>query len=273
MFELVLLNTVFILLLTLFVVLLERKLLAYAQRRMGPAIMGRNGYFQIILDLVKLVTKETFLLPRPSTFSAPFILSTLFGVQLLFSQIFIFSTSLFLFEHVDALILYYLILIILSNIFFLLVGLISQSRYAIISSIRSIIHVLSLDIFLTLLYAWLVLISQSTNFHYFIFIQNPINNIFLYAPLSFIFIILLLLESKRAPFDHAETESEVVAGYAVEYGSGMLLIFYLSEYVHLVISGVQFILFFWGGWLPINLAFGLLPYLYLPHDFSIFSMI
>ena len=172
MFELALLNTIFILLLTLFVVLLERKLLAYAQRRMGPAIMGRNGYFQIILDLIKLVTKETFLLPRPSTASAPFILSTLFGIQLLFSQIFIFSTSLFLFERVDALILYYLILIILSNIFFLLVGLISQSRYAIISSIRAIIHVLSLDIFLTLLYAWLVLIAQSTNFHYFIFIQN-----------------------------------------------------------------------------------------------------
>ena len=153
MSELVLLNSVILLLFTLFIVLLERKLLAYAQRRMGPALMGRNGYFQIILDLVKLVTKETFLIPRPSTFSAPFILSFLFAIQLLFSQIFIFTPSIFLFENTDSLILYYLTLIILSNIFFLLVGLISQSRYAILSSIRSIIHVLSLDIFLTLIYS------------------------------------------------------------------------------------------------------------------------
>ncbi len=70
---------------------------------------------------------------------------------------------------------------------------------------------------------------------------------FLYTPLASIFFILLILESKRAPFDHAETESEVVAGYAVEYSSSMLLIFYLAEYVHLVISAVHFILFFCGG--------------------------
>jgi len=53
------------------------------------------------------------------------------------------------------------------------------------------------------------------------------------------FIILFLLESKRTPFDHAETESEVVAGYAVEYSGTMLLIIYLAEYFHLVISSVH----------------------------------
>jgi NADH-quinone oxidoreductase subunit H len=55
------------------------------------------------------------------------------------------------------------------------------------------------------------------------------------------------MESKRAPFDHAETESEVVAGYSVEYGGGMLLMFYLAEYLHLVIASMHFILFFAGG--------------------------
>jgi|TARA_B110000977_G_scaffold19860_1_gene23895 NADH:ubiquinone oxidoreductase subunit H len=61
------------------------------------------------------------------------------------------------------------------------------------------------------------------------------------------FVILFLLESKRTPFDHAETESEVVAGYAVEYSGTMLLMIYLAEYLHLVISSVHFVLFFWGG--------------------------
>jgi NADH-quinone oxidoreductase subunit H len=76
-------------LLTLFVVLFERKFLAYAERRMGPTLMGRNGAFQIILDLIKLLTKEIFLIPRPSTLLAPIFLSLLYSIQLLFSQNFI----------------------------------------------------------------------------------------------------------------------------------------------------------------------------------------
>jgi NADH-quinone oxidoreductase subunit H len=79
----------FTVLITLFTVLLERKFLAYAQRRMGPAVMGRNGAFQIILDLVKLLTKEIFLIPRPSTALVPIFLSLLYAVQLFFSQNFI----------------------------------------------------------------------------------------------------------------------------------------------------------------------------------------
>ena len=89
MSEIGLIITIFSVLITLFVVLLERKFLAYAQRRMGPAIMGRNGAFQIALDLVKLLTKETFLIPRPSSLLAPLFLAFLYIVQILFSQNFI----------------------------------------------------------------------------------------------------------------------------------------------------------------------------------------
>ena len=74
---------------TLFVVLTERKLLAYAMRRMGPSLMGRNGAFQIALDLFKLLTKEIFLTPRPTTALAPVFLTLLYASQLLFSQNFI----------------------------------------------------------------------------------------------------------------------------------------------------------------------------------------
>jgi NADH:ubiquinone oxidoreductase subunit H len=76
-------------LLTLFVVLTERKLLAYAQRRMGPAVMGRNGAFQIALDLIKLLSKEIFIIPRPSSSLAPIFLALLYATQLIFSQNFI----------------------------------------------------------------------------------------------------------------------------------------------------------------------------------------
>lgn len=161
--------TVFV---TLFVVLLERKFLAYAQRRMGPAVMGRNGLFQIVLDLVKLVTKEIFLIPRNTTMLAPIFLSLLYSFQLSFSQNFIMGPSMFIFENVDSLILYHLILVLMSNVFFVLVGLLSQSKYAIIGTVRSLVHILSLDIFVTILYSLLVFSSQSANFHDFIINQN-----------------------------------------------------------------------------------------------------
>jgi NADH:ubiquinone oxidoreductase subunit H len=71
--------------------------------------------------------------------------------------------------------------------------------------------------------------------------------LFLYAPAASSFIIILFLESKRAPFDHSETEAEVVAGYSTEYNGPMLLMFFLAEYLHLIISVIHFIIFFFGG--------------------------
>jgi len=266
MSELALIISLFTVLLALFVVLVERKFLAYAQRRMGPAVMGRNGALQIGLDLVKLLTKEIFLIPRPTSALAPVFLALLYGVQLMFSQNFIWGPSLFIFENVDSLILYHLILVLLSNILLVLVGLLSQSRYAIIGTVRAIVHTISLDIFVTILYSLLVFSSQSANFHDFVNAQNIYWFFFLYSPAASAFIVVLLLESKRAPFDHSETESEVVAGYAVEYSGPMLMIFFLAEYLHLIISSVHFIVFFIGGWYALKIFWFLPPIFLTPHD-------
>ena len=87
--EMAILTSLLVILLTLFTVLFERKVLAFAQRRMGPTLMGRNGALQIVADLFKMLTKEVFLIPRPTTVMAPILLSLLFTVQLLFSLNFI----------------------------------------------------------------------------------------------------------------------------------------------------------------------------------------
>lgn len=268
MSELALIIALFSVFLTLFVVLVERKFFAYAQRRMGPAVMGRNGAFQIALDLVKLLTKEIFLVPRPTTALAPLFLALLYSTQLIFSQNFIWGPSLFLFENVDSLILYHLVLVLFSNIFFVLVGLLSQSRYAIIGTVRALVHVISLDIFITIMYSLLVFSSQSANFHDFANAQNIYWFFFLYSPIASSFVIVLLLESKRTPFDHAETESEVVAGYAVEYSGPMLMMFFLAEYLHLVISSVHFVIFFCGGWCALKIFWFLPPVFLTPHDIN-----
>ena len=73
-----------------------------------------------------------------------------------------------LFENLDSMILYHLILILFGNIFFTVVGLLSQSRYAIIGTMRSLVHVISLDIFITIVYSLLVFSCQSVNFHDFV---------------------------------------------------------------------------------------------------------
>lgn len=264
MSEFALILTLLFVFMTLFVVLLERKFLAYAQRRMGPAIMGRNGVFQLALDLIKLLTKETFLIPRPTSALAPIILMLLYSVQLSFSQIFVLSPANHIFGATDSLILYHLIFVLLSSILFALVGLMSQSRYATIGTFRALVQVLSLDIFITVLYSFLVLISQSPHFHDWVLFQSGLWTGIMFAPAASIFLVLLILESKRAPFDHAETESEVVAGYAVEYNGSMLLIFYLAEYMHLIIAAVSWILFFCGGWLSLHSIILVNPLWFLP---------
>lgn len=173
---------------------------------------------------------------------------------------------MFLFENVDSMVLYHLILILFGNIFFTVVGLLSQSRYAIIGTARSLVHVISLDIFVTIVYSLLVFSSQSANFHDFVLVQNMYWFIFLYSPAASGFLVLFLLESKRTPFDHAETEAEVVAGYAVEYSGPMLLIIFLAEYLHLVIASVHFVLFFIGGWFTLEYLWFLPPIFVTPHD-------
>ena len=273
MHEGILISSLIVIVFTLFIILTERKLLSFAQRRMGPTLLGRNGAFQIIADLFKMLTKEIFLIPRPATTMAPIFLSILFGIQLLFSLNFIWGPSLFLIDSIDSMILYHLILILLSNIFFSILGLVSQSRYAIIGTIRGLVHMISLDIFITIIYSILVLTSQSSNFHDFVLNQTNYWYFFIYLPISSGFIIILFLESKRAPFDHAETESEVVAGYSTEYNGPMLLMIFLAEYFHLVISVLHFILFFIGGWLSFNWLNLLIPLFISYHDINYYYLI
>jgi NADH:ubiquinone oxidoreductase subunit H len=215
---------------------------------MGPTLMGRNGAWQILADLFKLLTKEIFIIPRSTTTLAPIFLSLLFTAQLLFALNFAWGPSMLLIDGVDSMILYHLVLILLSNIFFSVVGLLSQSRYAIIGTVRGLVHVISLDIFITVIYSLLVFSAQSANFHDFVLFQSNQWCLFLYAPAASGFVLILFLESKRAPFDHSETEAEVVAGYSTEYNGSMLLMFFLAEYLHLVISAIHFIIFFIGGW-------------------------
>jgi len=263
--------TILMILLCLFVVLVERKFLAHAQRRFGPSIAGRNGWFQIILDLIKLATKENFILPNSLTSLVPTLIALFFVVQLLFIQNFIFGPSLSFFYNIDGLIFYHLILVMVSNIILIIIGFLSQSKYSLIGVFRAIVHVVSMDIYITLVYVLIILNINSGQFHDLPIAQYSFPFLILFSPASFLFLILMLLESKRAPFDHVETESEVVAGYATEYSGIYLLTFYLIEYFHLIISANHFSIFFLGGWFSFNFFgfFGILLFNFLDPIFFV----
>lgn len=194
--------------------------------------------------MVKLATKELFIIPSYLTSLVPTFIALFFVTQMLFIQNFIFAPSMFFYTNLDGLIFYHLILVMLSNIVLICIGFFSQSKYSLLGVFRALVHIVSMDVYITVTYVLLVFISFSGNFHDYVLTQNTFFYLILFFPAGFLFLIILLLEAKRAPFDHVETESEVVAGYATEYGGLYLMTFYLVEYFHLIISANHFTILF-----------------------------
>lgn len=248
---------------SLLLVLLERKFLAFAQRRLGPSILGRNGSLQLFWDLGKLYTKNIFLLPHLLSNESYVILILLYSTQLYICMGFLFGPNLYIFKNVDSLILYQIMFTTLSQIFLIFLSFAAQSRYVLISSIRAIVQIISFDIFIVLILILIMLTSQATHFYNFVLFQSKTCYFLLCNFVGLLFLIILFFEAKRTPFDHLETESEVIAGYATEYSGILLLFLYLIEYLHLIIGAVIFVIFFGGGWYVFDDVFNsLFPFLY-----------
>ena len=139
---------------------------------------------------------------------------------------------------------------------------ISQSRYALLSAIRGCVQIISFDIFLIIIISLIFILTQSTNYYDFINMQNKLLFFILLNLIAICFLIFLLFEAKRTPFDHLETEAEVIAGYATEYSGIILLILYLIEYLHIIIASFIFNIFFCGGWFYYDLIYLINLYFY-----------
>lgn len=116
-----------------------------------------------------------------------------------------------------------------------------------LASIRTILLVLNLEIFLGLLILNLVLVTESFSFSTFILFQETIWFVFLYFGLVGVVIITFLLEVNRAPFDLAEAESELITGYSTELGGFHFGLYYLGEYFHLFFFSMTIVIFLLGG--------------------------
>jgi len=124
-----------------------------------------------------------------------------------------------------------------------------------LASIRTVLLVLNLEVFLGLLILNLVLITESFNFTVFVLFQETVWFVFLYFGLIGVITITFLLEVNRAPFDLAEAESELITGYSTELGGFHFGLYYLGEYFHLFFFSMTIVFFFFGGWEIPNFSF------------------
>lgn len=230
------------------VTLIERKILSLVQRRIGPQYIGYKGRLQFIADALKLLLKHILIINKITRLTILLIPCLVLIVSYLFWINLIWGPNLMICEIEYNLFLMGLISLIFS-LLLVIVGWVSNSKYAILSANRVIVSSLNLEILLNFLIIFIIIVSESLSFYQITSLQsNNLWFIFIYLPIFPILIITFLLETGRIPFDLAESESELIAGFTVEYGGFFFALFYLGEYFHLYCFSTVYVLCFFGGW-------------------------
>jgi NADH-quinone oxidoreductase subunit H len=245
-----LINVILMLVLTIIIAsltLIERKFLALVQRRVGPNFVGYKGRLQYIADALKLFIKGVIIPDETGKFWFVTIPAIVAAVCYSFWMNAVWGPSISIFE-----IEYNMIFISLFSVMFgiciLLTGFFSKNKYAMLAAVRNGIGMLNLEIFLGLLILNVVFVNESFSFLPIVVYQESYWLIFYFFGLIGLITITFLLETNRAPFDLAEAESELVAGYSTEYGGFFFGLYYLGEYMHLFFFSMVISTVFLGGW-------------------------
>lgn len=230
-----------------FYTLLERKGIAAVQRREGPNVTGPFGLLQPVADGVKLILKEVE--------SADDTDSESFDVAPILSFILSYAGWLFLPIGLeigaplssDFTILFFLAISSLSIYSLFLAGWSSNSKYALLGSVRAVSQFITYEVFFSLLLLPLILSTHSISLSFFM--ERQLNTSFVWAflPIFIIFYITMLVETNRAPFDMPEAEAELVAGFNVEYSSVTFALFFLAEYNSMLVASTIMTVMFFGG--------------------------
>lgn len=233
-----------------FMTIIERKVLAAMQRRVGPNKVGYYGVLQPFADALKLVVKEN-VIPAHSA-KTLFFLSPV--ATLIFSLlgwgVLPFGAGLVLSDFSLG-ILYTLAISSLGIYGVLFAGWSANSKYAFIGAIRSTAQMISYELIMSASILSVILLAGSFNITSIIETQQSIWFVVPLLPVFIIFFIAVLAETNRTPFDLPEAESELVAGYFTEHSSIIFVFFFLAEYNSIVLmSTLSAILFFGGYSLP-----------------------
>jgi NADH-quinone oxidoreductase subunit H len=255
--------TVPIMLTVAYLTLAERKVIGYMQIRIGPNRVGPYGLIQPLADGVKLLFKEIIIPSGSNKFL--FIAAPILGLApaLAAWAVMPFSEGMAL-TNINAGLLYILAMTSLAVYGIIIAGWASNSKYAFLGAVRSAAQIVSYEIAMGFALVCVLMASQSMNLGDIVKGQQGslgmLNWYFIpLFPMFLVYLISGVAETNRAPFDMAEGESEIVAGFHVEYSGMAFAMFFLAEYANMILIAFLTAIMFLGGWLS--------PVPFLPDSF------
>jgi len=243
----------FVMISLLFLVYGDRKIWAAVQMRRGPNVVGVYGLLQTVADALKYVVKEVVIpagADRTVFILAPltsFVLAMIAWAVIPFNDGWVLS-------DINVAILYVFAVSSLEVYGVIMGGWASNSKYPFLGSLRSAAQMISYEVSIGLIIIGVIISTGSMNFGNIVAAQDGSFGFFSWYwlphfPMVFLFFISALAETNRPPFDLPEAESELVAGYQVEYSSTPFLLFMAGEYIAIFLMCALTTLLFFGGWL------------------------
>src|SRR5476649_838604 len=237
-----------------YILLADRKIWAAVQIRRGPNVVGPWGLFQSFADLLKFVLKEP-IIPSGAN-KGVFLLAPLVSCVLALAAWAVIPMDLgWVISDINVGVLYIFAISSLSIYGIIMAGWSSNSKYPFLAALRSAAQMVSYEVSIGFVIITVLLCAGSLNLSAVVEAQNSKWGLLGWYwlplfPMFVIFYVSALAETNRPPFDLVEAESELVAGFMVEYGSTPYLLFMLGEYVAITTMCAMAVILFLGGWLP-----------------------
>ncbi|MEM7523572.1 MAG: NADH-quinone oxidoreductase subunit NuoH [Pseudomonadota bacterium] len=244
----------------------ERKVIGAMQLRQGPMTVGPFGLFQPIADGLKLLSKETILPSGANRIVFIIAPMTIFILALIAWAVIPVAPGWVL-SDINVGVLYLFAISSLGVYGVLMAGWASNSKYAFLGALRSAAQMVSYEVSMGFVIITVILCVGSMNLTDVVMAQarpDWIVNMYFAIPLLPMFVVFFistLAETNRSPFDLPEGESEIVAGFFVEYSSMSFALFFLGEYMNMILMGGITTILFLGGWLP---PFNVAPFTWVP---------
>jgi NADH-quinone oxidoreductase subunit H len=236
-----------------YVLLADRKIWAAVQMRRGPNVVGPWGLFQSFADLLKFILKEP-VIPAGAN-KGVFLLAPLVTCVLALAAWAVVPVNLgWVIADINVGVLYIFAISSLMVYGVIMAGWASNSKYAFLAAVRSAAQMVSYEVSIGFVFITVLLCAGSLNLSAIVEAQNGRYGLFSWYwlplfPMFVVFFVSALAETNRPPFDLVEAESELVAGFMVEYGSSPYMMFMLGEYVAIATMCAMGTILFLGGWL------------------------